>query len=144
MGRGARQRYPIQMPEPTPRTEHEMKQLLVVDDEPEFSEIVRRVAAPLGYDVRAVTSGRELKLLYDELRPDTIVLDMVMPEMEGVEVLQWLSDRDCKARIIVVTGFNPHYVRMASELATVKGLGSITTLTKPVHVSDLRAELLRA
>ena len=64
--------------------EWEMKQLLVVDDEPEFSEIVRAVAAPLGYDVRAVTSGRELQLLYDELSPDTIVLDMVMPEMEGV------------------------------------------------------------
>lgn len=120
-----------------------MKQLLVVDDEPEFSEIVEAVAAPLGYQVIAVTSGREFQSRYDDLTPDTIVLDMVMPEIEGVELLQWLSDRSCTARIIVVTGFNPHYARMASELAAAKGLDSITTLTKPVHVADLRAELSR-
>ena len=63
------------------------KRLLVVDDEPEFGELVRKVAVSLGYEARVTTSGREFQDAYHELHPTMIVMDMVMPEMDGNELV---------------------------------------------------------
>jgi len=64
------------------------KRLLVVDDEPEFGELVRKVAVGLGYEARVATSGHEFQDAYREMNPTMIVMDMVMPEMSGREVFE--------------------------------------------------------
>ena len=63
------------------------KRLLVVDDEPEFGELVRKVATGLGYEARATTTGHAFQTAYHELHPTHIVMDMVMPEMDGNELV---------------------------------------------------------
>ena len=63
------------------------KRLLVIDDEPEIGEFVRKVATGLGYEVRVTTDGHAFQDAYRELRPTTIVMDMVMPEMDGNELI---------------------------------------------------------
>ena len=118
--------------------------LLVVDDEPGFGEFVRKVAVKLGYEVAVTTSGREFKRLYDGFGPTVVLLDVVMPEIDGVELVQWLADRGADAHLLVVTGYTPNYAMLAKKLAEARGLRSVTTLTKPVRMAALQKALTPA
>ena len=117
------------------------KRLLVMDDEADFCEIVRISATTLGYDVTVLTDPNEFKATCRHLKPDIIVLDVVMPKIDGVELLRCLGEQESAAKIIVITGFNLLYAEMAAKLGAQYGLGPIQTLTKPVRVDDLRAAL---
>lgn len=117
------------------------KRLLVVDDEPEFGEFVRKVATDLGYEVRVTTNGRAFQEAYHDLNPTTIVLDMVMPEMDGNELVLWLMKQQYRSDLIIITGYSPDYASDAKRLAEFKGLRSVTTLTKPIRLAKLRAVL---
>lgn len=114
------------------------KRLLIVDDEPRFASFVGKVAAPLGYDVEITTHGREFQKAYRKNKPDCIVLDMVMPEIDGNELILWLVKEGCDADIIIITGFSPDYAVNARILGEFKGLRSVRTLSKPVSVAQLR------
>lgn len=117
------------------------KRLLIVDDEPRFATFVGKVAAPLGYDVEITTHGRQFQKAYRKNKPDTIVIDMVMPEIDGNELILWLVKQECDANIIIITGFSPDYAVNARLLAEFKGLRSVQTLSKPVSVARLRTIL---
>lgn len=114
------------------------KRLLIVDDEPRFASFVGKVAGPLGYDVEITTHGREFQKAYRRNKPDCIVLDMVMPEIDGNELILWLVKEGCDADIIIITGFSPDYAVNARILGEFKGLRSVRTLSKPVSVAQLR------
>ncbi len=74
-------------------------------------------------------------------RPTTIILDMIMPGMDGNELVLWLAKQKCTARLIIITGYTPDYAENAKVLAQYKGIGTVTTLQKPVEVTELRAVL---
>lgn len=120
------------------------KRLLVVDDEPEFGEFVRKVAVELGYEVRVTTNGKAFQQAYQELQPTTIVLDMVMPEMDGNELVLWLMKQHYDANLLIITGYSPDYAKDAKRLAEFKGLRSVSTLTKPIRLAKLREALSSA
>ena len=117
------------------------KKVLVVDDNAEFAEFVRTVAVEIGHDVEVCANGALAKDAYQNFGPETIVLDMVMPEVDGIEFVQWLASQNCTASLILVTGFNPNYTDVAKTIGLAKGLGQVTTLNKPVHLADLRQAL---
>ena len=70
-----------------------------------------------------------------------IVMDMVMPEMDGNELVLWLVEQRYAANLIIITGYNPDYAKDARLLAEFKGLRSVITLTKPIRVARLREAL---
>src|SRR5512147_3310698 len=117
------------------------KRLLICDDEPAFGRFVKNVAEDLGYGVRVTTDGQQFIEAYDSFEPTTIVLDMIMPGMDGNELVLWLAKRKCTARVIIITGYTPDYAMHAKILAEFKGLGPVATLHKPVDISTLRAVL---
>lgn len=116
------------------------RQLLVIDDEADFMEFVRLVAEEIGYSVTTTSRAVEFQAAYKRAPPDVIVLDIVMPEVDGIELIQWLMEKESRSKIIVVTGFSPDYSRAAAILAGTRGL-SVTTLGKPVKLADLRQAL---
>lgn len=120
------------------------KRLLIVDDEVKFAALVRKVAEPLGYDVEITTSGRDFMEAYSREVPHTVVLDMVMPEIDGNELILWLVGQNSRSHIIIITGFSPQYATNARLLAEYKGLKSVKTLSKPVSVPRLREALSAA
>ncbi len=79
--------------------------------------------------------------MYGAFDPTAIVLDVVTPETDGIELVKWLSDRQYQGKLLIVTGFTPRYAEMASSLSIVKGMTSVTTLYKPVDLAKLRAAL---
>jgi CheY-like chemotaxis protein len=117
------------------------KRLLVVDDEPKFAAFVGKVAARLGYDVETTNHGRDFQSAYERETPDVVIVDMVMPDMDGNELILWLVEKGCEADILIITGYSPDYAMNARILGEFKGLRSVTTLSKPVSVARLRKAL---
>jgi CheY-like chemotaxis protein len=115
--------------------------LLICDDEERFGRFVQRVALDLGFEVEVTNSAADFIAVYDSFRPTVIVLDMIMPDMDGNELILWLAQRHCPADLIICTGYNPDYATNAKILAEFKGLKSVTTLRKPVSVALLRQAL---
>ena len=66
---------------------------------------------------------------------------MIMPGMDGNEIVLWLPKQSCTARLIIVTGYIADYAVHAKMVAEYKGLRPVTTLHKPIDVSELRAVL---
>ena len=87
------------------------------------------------------TDGRAFIEAYKSFKPTMIVLDMIMPGMDGNEIVLWLAKQKCTARLVIITGYTLDYAAHAKVLAEYKGLRPVTTLHKPVEVSRLRAVL---
>ena len=118
------------------------KRLLAVDDSKPFLEFVRKVAVDLGYDVELADNGADFKKLYGTFHPNLVVVDLIMPDIDGMELIQWLAELDTPARVIVVTGYSPEYASLAKMLGEGKGLTTVKTLTKPIKTNDLRSALM--
>ncbi len=120
------------------------KRLLIVDDEPRFAAFVERVAQRMGFDVEVTQHGRDFMSSYLRCTPEVVVIDMVMPDIDGNELVLWLVEQGSAANIIIITGYHPDYAVNARLLAEFKGLRSVQTLSKPVDVSRLREALVHA
>ncbi len=117
--------------------------LLVVDDEPEICEFIRDVAEAVGYEVAVSHDHRQFRSLYEEFNPSAIVLDLRMPEGDGVELLRYLADLGCQADVFLASGVDTRTLNTAMRLATAHGLRVREALRKPFMLSDLRAALRR-
>ena len=95
----------------------------------------------MALDVRVTTEAAQFKEAYGAFDPTVIVLDVVMPETDGIDLVNWLADRHFQGRLVIVTGFARNYADMAGTLSIAKGMNSVTTLYKPIHVAKLQAAL---
>ena len=77
--------------------------ILVVDDEPEVRKLMEHFLTDRGYEVRLATNGREGLAAIDTFVPDVVLLDMLMPEMDGFETLKQLAARAPGLPVIMVT-----------------------------------------
>ncbi len=125
---------------PTPIT-MTAKRVLIVDDEPRFATFVERIALQMGFEVEVTNHGREFQKAYLRKRPDIVVIDMVMPDIDGNELVLWLVEQRYEADVIIITGYHPDYADNARLLAEFKGLHSVATLSKPVSIARLRQAL---
>jgi two-component system alkaline phosphatase synthesis response regulator PhoP len=76
--------------------------IMVVDDNPDIITIVKTILEGKGYNVLSASSGQELLSLLDNQKPDLIILDIMMPEMDGLEVLGRLKGVTETASIPVI------------------------------------------
>ncbi len=117
------------------------KRLLVVDDEPGFREFIQEAAAGLNIEVACAPDGEQAREIYASFKPDVILLDIVMPGVDGVEFTRWLAAEKTTARVVLVTGYNPHYAEATGRLGEALGIPSVKFLTKPLRLATL-AEIL--
>ena len=121
-----------------------LKHLLVVDDQQEFTDFVVDVATRLGFSARAANRVRIFQELYVEQVPDIVVLDIVMPDSDGIELIQWLAQKGCHARVIIASGYGASYANAAKLLGEAQGSLNISIIHKPVKLDALRASLTNA
>ncbi len=77
--------------------------ILVIDDEPAMCSILKRTLTDGGYKVITASNGRAALKLVKEKKPDVILLDLVMPEMDGREVCCRVRELSTTSRIIYLT-----------------------------------------
>ena len=112
-----------------------MKKILVVDDEKPISDIIKFNMVKEGYEVVTAFDGREAVEMFEAERPDILILDLMLPDMDGLEV----------ARTILKTSNVPIIVLSAkdSEFDKVIGLeiGADDYMTKPFSNRELQARV---
>lgn len=119
------------------------ERLLIVDDEVDFAQLVAEVAASQGYQTRMVHNAADFKREFVEFAPALCFVDVILPDEDGIELIHWLAKRDTSPSVIIASGFNPYYLRLANLIASGRGVGIVATLKKPVSIAMLRSALQR-
>jgi class 3 adenylate cyclase/CheY-like chemotaxis protein len=111
--------------------------VLVVDDQPPNIRLLEAILTPRGYDVRAASSGEEALRAIAETEVDLVLLDIVMPGMDGYEVCRRIREQTDTAYLPVVM------VTASGDEQKVKALeaGADDFLTKPINQSELLARV---
>lgn len=105
--------------------------LLVVDDDPDVREMLRMLFSHR-FDVITVKSGKQALEILASYPVDVVLLDLLMPELDGLAVLERLRASGCKARVIVVSG-----LERAEAVVTALRLGAVDYVTKPFDPDHL-------
>lgn len=112
-----------------------MATVLIVEDEEHLAETLRFNLAADGYTVRMAADGAEGLSLARALRPDLVLLDLMLPKMDGTEVLRGIREHSL-APVVILTA-------RTSEADHVKGLdlGADDYVTKPFSIAELKARI---
>ncbi len=108
--------------------------ILVVDDEPNVCNAVARALNLMGYETQEANSGQAALQRLNNQAFDLMILDMRMPEMDGIEVMQRAHQQYPDLLILVLTG----HATLESAIAAVKS-GAADYLLKPVVIADIAA-----
>jgi CheY-like chemotaxis protein len=106
---------------------------VVVDDESEIRHFVRVVLAHAGYSVR---EGKDGKDALEKLRiqsADLLITDLIMPDMDGIELIRSAHDRGLAVTIVAISG-----ARDATYLKLARHLGADYVLNKPFTIDELQ------
>ena len=86
--------------------------VMVVDDEPDTIDLVRLVLESEGIDVVGANSGPECLEMLDSNRPDAILLDIMMPEMDGWETFHMIKEKDATIPVSMLTVKSQEFDKM--------------------------------
>jgi len=112
-----------------------MHRLLIVDDALIMRMKIREVATRAGWTVAAeAKSGSEAVQLYETHRPDLVTMDLVMPEMDGLEALRAIRQLDPEASVVMVSAVN-----QKEKLRECIAAGAVDFVIKPFQPLDLQA-----
>ncbi|VAX33941.1 Response regulator receiver protein [hydrothermal vent metagenome] len=96
--------------------------ILIVDDDPSIRMLYKEELEDEGYDVVTASSGEEALRLFEEENPDLVTLDILMPDMDGIQVLRKMKEKKPRLPIIMSTAYDyrDDFAVWASEAYVVK------------------------
>jgi UDP-3-O-[3-hydroxymyristoyl] N-acetylglucosamine deacetylase len=109
-----------------------MSRVLIIDDERDILESLSSVLEDEGFQVLKAANGVEGLAVFERDRPDVVLLDVWMPEMDGLEVLARIKQESTKAVVIVISGHGT----ISTAVEAVK-MGAYDFLEKPLHVDKV-------
>jgi len=115
------------------------ERVLLVDDEEEFTEILSERMRARGLSVDAVDSGIKAIEKAKEARYDAVILDLAMPELDGIGTLKRLLEDNPDLQVILLTG----HATLEKGIEAVK-LGAVDFLEKPAEIQDLMERIQKA
>jgi two-component system, cell cycle sensor histidine kinase and response regulator CckA len=114
------------------------ERVLVVDDESEILRALEGLLLSLGYQPALAGSGKEGLQQYRSIRPDAVLMDINLPEMDGITCISEMLNFDPNARISIISGYEQNAVNGLNNFIKEKIKGY---LVKPVDMADLSALL---
>lgn len=111
-----------------------MKTVLIVEDSPYYFERAEKVAKQAGLEVYLAHDGRTGVEMYEDYKPDFVIMDICMPEMDGLEATKTITQKYPEAKIVICSsvGYVPIYKKQA--LAN----GAVEFLPKEFDLRDLK------
>lgn len=117
-----------------------MKRIMVVDDEKEITEILGRLLRKKGYEVQAANNGQEALDMLGEFKPDIMLLDIMMPGIDGLEVCEIIkNDKNTRdVQVIMLTNMwrNPTLEKKISESKADGYMGKVGNLKEILEVLE--------
>ncbi len=113
--------------------------VLAIDDEREMLEFLEMLLARAGYDVRTAVSGSRGEELFDRWRPDTVVVDLWLPDIDGLDLLRRFRAAQPSVPVVILTGHGS-----VSKAVEAMKAGAHSFVEKPVDPDTLLALLQRA
>ena len=116
-----------------------MKSILIIEDDPLVRKTVTSQLSRRGFDVAAAETGEGGVRSFAESPPDLVLLDVRLPDLDGLEVLRRIKEKDRRAIILVMTAFDD----MKTTVEAVK-LGAYEYLVKPLNAAELELVIDKA
>ena len=111
------------------------KKILVVDDEPNFVKVIKRRLETYNYEVITACNAEECFQAVEKEHPDLVLLDVMMPGLDGITACSKLR-RTSEVPVIIVTGLHDNVVKHDADL-----FGSFEYIAKPVDVNELKSKI---
>ena len=106
-----------------------MARILVVDDEVLLRKLVRKMLEEVGHQVAEATNGNEALAMVERTPPDLVIMDVLMPEREGIETIASLRRAKSAIPILAISGGGR--TRMTEFLTVAEKFGAQGSLRKP-------------
>ncbi|TXL71960.1 EAL domain-containing response regulator [Vineibacter terrae] len=113
-------------------------QIVIVEDDDDFRELLVELAVRLNFTVRAAASGEELFWLLRMHAPDALVLDLRLPDTDAIEIVGKLGDYSLKPYVVLMSGEDEAILDATEELARSSGLEVVGTLAKPFSGREMQ------
>src|SRR3990170_8584484 len=115
------------------------KRVLAIDDEPSMTEWLKILLEHAGFEVRTALIGTRGEEIFRAWRPDAVVTDMMLPDIDGIELVRKFKQLESEAEIIVITGQG----NIPRSVEAVKA-GAFDFLEKPIDAERLLDKLEKA
>jgi YesN/AraC family two-component response regulator len=122
-----------------------MHRILVIDDEPDVRDGIKRVLDRAGFSVRVIDNATDAMLELKRLAADVVITDIIMPKVNGVDAIDCIVREFPMVRIIAisgggnfdVSGYQPAAITTTAYLTAAKRAGAHLILTKPFESREL-------
>jgi CheY-like chemotaxis protein len=122
-----------------------MQNILIIDDEPDVRDAVKRVLDRAGYTVRTAATAMDAMAELERVPADVVITDIIMPKINGVQVIEAIRKAFPSVRIIAISGggnfgitaYQPTAITTTAYLASAEKAGAHMVLTKPFEAVDL-------
>ncbi len=114
-------------------------QVLIVDDEPEALNLVRRLLQADGFEVHIAPDGDTALELFENVRPDLVLLDILLPNVDGIELLKVMREKDPVAAIVMISALSSERIMLESLLS-----GADEYIGKPFPLKQMRIRIHKA
>jgi UDP-3-O-[3-hydroxymyristoyl] N-acetylglucosamine deacetylase len=116
-----------------------MTKVLIIDDEKDILESLSSILRDEGFQVLTATDGREGLFMFEKEKPQIVLLDVWMPEVDGLEVLKQIKDMEKDAAVIVISGHGT----ISTAVEAVK-MGAYDFLEKPLSIDKVLEVMSRS
>ena len=113
--------------------------LLIVDDEKDFLDIIAQRIGARGMDVSTASSAEDALNMVEEESYDVVIMDFMMPALDGFKALKLMKTKQPEVQIILLTGNVPEEKRIEA-----RALGALDVIEKPPDLNDLIQKIKKA
>jgi EAL domain-containing protein (putative c-di-GMP-specific phosphodiesterase class I)/ActR/RegA family two-component response regulator len=117
----------------------ESMKMLIIDDEEDICDLIAELGERRGLEVKSINAAENVESLLAGFTPDIIMMDLMMPGTDGVELLRLLAERVRQAKICLISGSDARVLGSARRLGSAHGLDVVAALEKPLTIPVLNA-----
>jgi len=112
------------------------KKILIAEDDKNIADLLKTSLEPFGYDILVVNNGEDACMSFVKHSPDLILLDILMPKMNGYQVLEWIRSRNYRndVPIVMISGV---YRKKEQQEEAINKFGASDFLIKPFRIDNL-------